>query len=580
MMSNAGSGLRAAQTGLKITSDNIANVDNARYVRKIVDLQSMTYGGSGSGVEVAGIRRVADQFLQSATLGASASSSQASVVADLMDQVQSLFGLPTASHSISSQMQEMFTAFTQMAASEPTLASRSSALNSTQDFFDRAAAFAGGIRDIASQAASRARDDVARANTLLESVADYNQKISHGTATGSDVTGLQQRQSEMIDELSGIIDIQLQPTSYGGVVVRAFDGREVAGLDVSKLSIETVAGEQRLVVNTTGFPPHDVTAWSKGGSVSGYLDFINTTAPAVTAQLTELTQQTATEMNRIHNAHSPVPAPTKLEGKVIATDLDTALSTQSGSTTIGLLNDAGEMTQKVDINFTGGTTGTINGVAFTDSATFLTQVNAALAPATATFVGGRLTLDGGGSRLAVTSAPSPATAMGFSQTFGLNDLLVGEAPDISVRSDIQANPLGLSMARPDLSGVPSPGPGLGPGPVILKGDTRGADAMGEAGKSMVSFNAVGGAIGGMQSLNDYVTGFGSNIARQTDVAFTRQANSQAVLLETTARRANVEGVSMDEELVNLTTYQQAYNASARMIQAVSELYDVLLNLGR
>jgi flagellar hook-associated protein FlgK len=317
-----------------------------------------------------------------------------------------------------------------------------------------------------------------------------------------------------------------------------------------------------------------VTSWSKGGSVSGYLDFINTTAPAVTAQLTELTQQTATEMNRIHNAHSPVPAPTKLEGKVIATNLDAALATQSGSTTIGVLNDAGEMTQKVDINFTGGTTGTINGVAFTDSATFLTEVNTALAPATATFVGGRLTLDGGGSRLAVTSAPSPATAMGFSQTFGLNDLLVGEAPDISIRKDIQANPLGLSLARPDLSGVP------GPSPVILKGDTRGADAMGEAGKSMVSFNAVGGAIGGTQSLNDYVTGFGSNIARQTDVAFTRQANSQAVLLETTARRANVEGVSMDEELVNLTTYQQAYNASARMIQAVSELYDVLLNLGR
>ena len=574
MMSNAGSGLRAAQTGLKITSDNIANVDNARYVRKVVDQQSVSYGGAGSGVEVAGIRRVADQFLQSATLGASASSSQASVFADLMDQMQSLFGLPTASHSISSQMQEMFTAFTQMAASEPTLASRSSALNSTQDFFDRAAAFAGGIRDIASQAAGRARDDVARANVLLESVADYNQKISHGTATGSDVTGLQQRQSEMIDELSGIIDVQLQPTSYGGVVVRAFDGREVAGLDVSKLSIETVAGEQRLIINTTGFPPHDVTSWSKGGSVSGYLDFINTTAPAVTDQLTELTQQTATEMNRIHNAHSPVPAPTKLEGKVIATNLDTALATQSGSTTIGLLDAAGQMTQKVDINFTGGTTGTINGVAFTDSATFLTEVNTALAPATATFVGGRLTLDGGGSRLAVTSAPSPATAPGFSQTFGLNDLLVGEAPDISIRSDIQANPLGLSLARPDLSGVP------GPGPVILKGDTRGGDAMGEAGKSMVSFNAVGGAIGGAQSLNDYVTGFGSNLARQTDVAFTRQANSQAVLLETTARRANVEGVSMDEELVNLTTYQQAYNASARMIQAVSELYDVLLNLGR
>ena len=30
--------------------------------------------------------------------------------------------------------------------------------------------------------------------------------------------------------------------------------------------------------------------------------------------------------------------------------------------------------------------------------------------------------------------------------------------------------------------------------------------------------------------------------------------------------------------VNLTTYQQAFNASARMIQATKDLFDVLANL--
>ena len=41
---------------------------------------------------------------------------------------------------------------------------------------------------------------------------------------------------------------------------------------------------------------------------------------------------------------------------------------------------------------------------------------------------------------------------------------------------------------------------------------------------------------------------------------------------------SVEGVNLDEELVRLTTYQQAFNASARMIQAAKELYDVLTNI--
>ena len=40
----------------------------------------------------------------------------------------------------------------------------------------------------------------------------------------------------------------------------------------------------------------------------------------------------------------------------------------------------------------------------------------------------------------------------------------------------------------------------------------------------------------------------------------------------------MEGVSLDQELVNLTTYQQDYNASARLLQAVSQLYQTLLNI--
>ena len=37
LFSNAYSGLRAAQTALQVTSDNIANVDNVGYARKVVD---------------------------------------------------------------------------------------------------------------------------------------------------------------------------------------------------------------------------------------------------------------------------------------------------------------------------------------------------------------------------------------------------------------------------------------------------------------------------------------------------------------------------------------------------------------
>jgi len=48
--------------------------------------------------------------------------------------------------------------------------------------------------------------------------------------------------------------------------------------------------------------------------------------------------------------------------------------------------------------------------------------------------------------------------------------------------------------------------------------------------------------------------------------------------EAAARRSSVEGVNLDEELIQLTVYQQAFNASARLITAAKEMYDVLLSI--
>jgi flagellar hook-associated protein 1 FlgK len=61
-------------------------------------------------------------------------------------------------------------------------------------------------------------------------------------------------------------------------------------------------------------------------------------------------------------------------------------------------------------------------------------------------------------------------------------------------------------------------------------------------------------------------------------AKTDQQSSEALLTEATNRRSSTEGVNLDEELVNLTTYQQAYAASGRLVQAAKDMFDVLLNM--
>ena len=46
--------------------------------------------------------------------------------------------------------------------------------------------------------------------------------------------------------------------------------------------------------------------------------------------------------------------------------------------------------------------------------------------------------------------------------------------------------------------------------------------------------------------------------------------------EISTRVQSTTGVNMDQELANLTIYQTAYSASARVVQTVQNMYDALL----
>lgn len=58
-------------------------------------------------------------------------------------------------------------------------------------------------------------------------------------------------------------------------------------------------------------------------------------------------------------------------------------------------------------------------------------------------------------------------------------------------------------------------------------------------------------------------------------------NSATIQLTVANNRASVSSVSLDEEMTNMITFQQAYNANARMITVVDEILDKIINgMGR
>jgi flagellar hook-associated protein 1 FlgK len=141
-----------------------------------------------------------------------------------------------------------------------------------------------------------------------------------------------------------------------------------------------------------------------------------------------------------------------------------------------------------------------------------------------------------------------------------------------VRNDLAANPSLLSLAQLDLSQTVNGQPALG------AGDGRGASAMAASGSANINFSAAGRLGGFKTSVSDYAAELAGQIGSTATNASDRAQSANALLTQATAQRSAREGVNLDTELVNLTTYQQSYNACARLVQASKDMYDALLQI--
>ena len=76
--------------------------------------------------------------------------------------------------------------------------------------------------------------------------------------------------------------------------------------------------------------------------------------------------------------------------------------------------------------------------------------------------------------------------------------------------------------------------------------------------------------------SDYYTGFMSSLSNTIGVYQGIAEGQEKLANSIDSSRAEVMGVSSDEELSNMIRYQNAYNASSRYINVVNEMLEHLL----
>ncbi len=213
-------------------------------------------------------------------------------------------------------------------------------------------------------------------------------------------------------------------------------------------------------------------------------------------------------------------------------------------------------------------------------ATVLSALNA-----TGTGVGqyGSFALDANGA-LSFTATTSPAPSMSVindTTSWGVNGVsfntLFGVDPGVraqrtvnySVNSTMVQNPNALPIAQLNLSAAAGT-------PAVVSGDGSGAQVLANVGQAQAMFAAVGSDPGGLSSIDNYATRFAGTLGQQAATYQSQSTAADALQTQANSNVSNAEGVNLDQELTNLTTYQQAYNASARLIQAAKDMSDALM----
>ncbi len=698
MISNASSGLYAAQSGLRVTSDNIANVNTAGYVRKTLQQTSRVSNGMGAGVDVTGVTRAANSYLQLASLNAATAAGRASVRSELLDNAQSLFGNPGGDSSYFNRLDELLAAFSTASDDPGSSLRRTQATAAIQDFLNASSGISNSLADITANADTRISAGVSRANELLQQIEQLNVEITAQQSVGGDITGSQTLQSGFLDELSTLMDITTSDRLNGGIMVRTPQGQLLAGAGAGTITYERgQGGDTFMSVTLPGGSGVKTGLQIGGGEIGGLLSLRNNEIAGIAEQLGEYVSKAAEEINRAANASSAVPAPNSLTGRNtgLGSDIETAVGGFTGKTTLVITSGTGVIQRRVDIDFDNNEI-TIDGVLPATAMTgdFLADVGGALgAFGTIGFADGKMTLTAqAGSGVALqddATDPALKAGKGFSHFFGLNDIIRSQQPSDAATGLRPADPHGFTPgdtivlrltdstgarqrditvtvpaastmqdlldglndsstgvglygsfslgANGEMTFAPRPGSdiklsvandgtergaggpsitqmfGLGvqqratrgglysidpasvahPGrlplgqlnlaaavgqPALVTGDGRGALSISKAGEAVTNFAAAGGSAAISSSLSRYASLMGGNIGRAAAAADDALTAAESVLTEADTRRQSVEGVNLDEELINMTTYQQAFNASARVIQASKDLFDTLLNM--
>ncbi|MFO8151723.1 flagellar hook-associated protein FlgK [Thioalkalivibrio sp.] len=537
------SGLAAFQRGLSTTGHNIANAGTEGYSRQRVDLNTREpqFAGNayiGKGVEVGGVNRVFDQFVENQLRTATSSNEQSSVLHDYAKRVDSLLANPDS--GLAAGLQRFFAAAQDVATDPTSVPARQVMIAEAESLSGRFGSLHQQLDDQRALVNGQIETTVDEINGISESLAEVNAGIvaATGRAGGAAPNDLLDQRDRLVRELAEHVNVTTVAQDDGALNVFAGNGQSlVIGSNASEL-VARPLGEDPLQVDVglagSGGAVADIGRFMTGGRLGALLEVRGSLLDRAQNDLGLIAQGLAREFNAQHAAgrdlNGEPGGPFFLEPAV------EVRGSGSGALPAVAIGDVGELTgDDYRLRFNGDqwelrNTSSNRVVGESDPGNELVVAGLSI---------GTSGLDQGESfliRPTRTAAAQIGTAIDDPR-----GIAAADAGD-----DDTAIPVGDNTNALRLAGLQDAR--------FLSGDTATLEG---------SYNAMIGEVG--------------TRTRQAEVS----AQAQSRLLdEARNQRESISGVNLDEEAANMLRYQQAYQAAAQVIAVSGTLFDTLLGAVR
>lgn len=556
------SALAAAQVGLSTTGHNIANAATPGYSRQVVvqgaaQPQSYGFGFMGQGTEISTVKRIYTEFLGSQVRTAQTTKSGLDSYYAQIKQIDNMLADPAS--GLSPALQDFFSGMQEMSSNPASIPSRQAALSSAESLASSFQSMAGRLDEIEQGVNSQITSSVSVINSYAKQIAQLNDAIGRAQgATGQPANDLLDQRDQLILDLNKETRATVVKQGDGGYNVFIGNGQPLV-VGVSAFSLTTMGpltDPERIEVayQTTSGPVMVGKSSLGGGKLGGVLEFRSQTLEPAQKALDDLAIGLATTFNAQHRLGQD------LDGS-LGGDFFVVPTAEAGASGFAVaITNPRQIAAAAPIR-TAATTGNTGSGAISAGTVDSNYTTPLPAPVT-------LTYDG----LADVFNVSPATAVTVTEA--------GPPPTTSTIASGDPVPYtpgatisfgGISFT---ISGAPAATDTFTVGPNTGGvGDNRNALLLG----ALQTANTLNGNTTTYQGAYSQLVSQIGNKTRELEVTSSAAGN---LLSEANFSLQAESGVNLDEEATNLLRYQQAYQAAGKVMQIASEMFDVLLSLGR